>query len=251
VTPTPFALLEQAVRADPGRPFVTFYDDATGERTELSVATFANWVAKTTNMLVDGLGTSPGHVLHLALPQHWLTPVWAVAAWSAGLTVDLDGDPSTAEVAVVGPAGVEAARGAGDVVALSLRPMGAPFGPGELPGAVLDYAREVPGYGDAARPEPWPGGAAVHWSGGDLDLGEVLQDAEELAALCGLEPGGRLLVAEEHTPFDELLACSLVPLLRGSGVVLLTHATPDRALSLAAAERVTARVPAGAPPGTA
>ena len=44
---TPADLLRSALAADPGRPLVTFYDDATGERVELSVATFANWVAKT------------------------------------------------------------------------------------------------------------------------------------------------------------------------------------------------------------
>ena len=44
---TPAGLLADALRADPGRPLITFYDDATGERVELSVATFGNWVAKT------------------------------------------------------------------------------------------------------------------------------------------------------------------------------------------------------------
>ena len=43
-----------AIATDPTRPLLTFYDDATGERTELSGATLANWVAKTANLLVDG-----------------------------------------------------------------------------------------------------------------------------------------------------------------------------------------------------
>ena len=42
-------LLAELLRADAGRPLVTFYDDATGERVELSVATYANWVAKTSS----------------------------------------------------------------------------------------------------------------------------------------------------------------------------------------------------------
>ena len=57
---TPDRLLTQAVADDPARPLITFYDDSTGERVELSVVTFANWVAKTANLLVDGLGASPG-----------------------------------------------------------------------------------------------------------------------------------------------------------------------------------------------
>ena len=52
---TPADLLRSALAADPARPLVTFYDDATGERVELSVATFANWVAKTANLLQDEL----------------------------------------------------------------------------------------------------------------------------------------------------------------------------------------------------
>ncbi len=52
---TPDRLLTQAVADDPARPLITFYDDSAGERVELSVVTFANWVAKTANLLVDGL----------------------------------------------------------------------------------------------------------------------------------------------------------------------------------------------------
>ena len=47
------ALLAELLRTDPGRPLVTFYDDRSGERTELSVTTFANWVAKTSSLLVE------------------------------------------------------------------------------------------------------------------------------------------------------------------------------------------------------
>ena len=52
-------LFAAAVAADPTRPLLTYYDDATGERTELSGTSLANWVAKTANLLVDrcGLGT--------------------------------------------------------------------------------------------------------------------------------------------------------------------------------------------------
>src|SRR5262245_66226190 len=46
--------------ADPTRPLLTWYDDTTGERTELSGATLGNWVAKTANLLVDGVGAGPG-----------------------------------------------------------------------------------------------------------------------------------------------------------------------------------------------
>ena len=50
---TTFAdLLPAQVRRDPGRPFLTFYDVTTGERTELSLTTYANWVAKAAGLVV-------------------------------------------------------------------------------------------------------------------------------------------------------------------------------------------------------
>ena len=76
---TPADLLRSALAADPARPLVTYYDDATGERVELSVATFANWVAKTSNLLQGELSAEPGDRLALLLPAHWQTAVWLLA----------------------------------------------------------------------------------------------------------------------------------------------------------------------------
>jgi hypothetical protein len=45
---------------DPVRPLVTHYDDATGERVELSATTLENWVSKTANLLQDELGRTAG-----------------------------------------------------------------------------------------------------------------------------------------------------------------------------------------------
>ena len=51
---TTFAdVLARQLRADSSRPLITFYDDATGERVELSVTTYANWVAKVASLLVE------------------------------------------------------------------------------------------------------------------------------------------------------------------------------------------------------
>ena len=80
-------LLAAAVAVDPTRPLLTWYDDGTGERTELSGATLANWVAKTANLLVDGAGTQPGDRTVVLLPPHWQTAAVLLGAWSAGLEV--------------------------------------------------------------------------------------------------------------------------------------------------------------------
>jgi hypothetical protein len=39
------AVFAAAVRKDPTTPLLTWYDDATGDRTELSGATLDNWVS--------------------------------------------------------------------------------------------------------------------------------------------------------------------------------------------------------------
>ncbi|GAA3289314.1 hypothetical protein GCM10020218_057690 [Dactylosporangium vinaceum] len=67
------SLFAAIVGKDPSLPFLTFYDDATGERTELSGATLANWVSKTANLLVDGCGLGPGDTAAVRLPAHWQT----------------------------------------------------------------------------------------------------------------------------------------------------------------------------------
>src|SRR5688572_1993126 len=91
VTPTVVDAFATAVGTDPTRPLVTFYDDATGERVELSGATLANWVAKTANLLVDGHGLGAGDIAAVRLPPHWLSAAVLLGCWSAGLAVDLAG----------------------------------------------------------------------------------------------------------------------------------------------------------------
>lgn len=222
-----------APAADPSQPFVTFYGDGTGERVELSLTTLDNWVAKTAGLIVDGLGLAPGDRLRLDIPRHWQLTVWALAAWTTGLLVDLDGDPALSQVAVCGPDGLAAAAAAAEVVGLALRPLGAPFAPGTLPSGVLDYAREVGGYSDH-----FPGrhldlaAPAVSCAGLTWTLAEAVAEATRLASGWSLDTGGRLLVSEPLGPLSELLAGTLVPLGVGGSVVLSAADVP--------AERTTA-----------
>src|SRR6266516_2737074 len=76
-----------ATARDPARPLLTWYDDATGERLDLSGATLDNWVAKTANLLVDGCGLGPGDRATVALPPHWQTAAVLLGCWSAGVAV--------------------------------------------------------------------------------------------------------------------------------------------------------------------
>jgi len=101
------ALLADEVRRDGARPFLTWYDDATGERVELSVATITNWAVKTANLLSDEHGLEPGDPIRLSPADHWLSFVAVLGAWHAGLCVaedadvELPGDPKAFTAAVL------------------------------------------------------------------------------------------------------------------------------------------------------
>ncbi len=84
--PTPATLLAAVLAADPSGPLVTQYDDATGERIELSATTLDNWVAKTANLLQDG-GVESGARAAVLLPPHWQTAAILLGCWSAGLSL--------------------------------------------------------------------------------------------------------------------------------------------------------------------
>src|SRR5690606_27172035 len=111
----PAGLLRRRLADDPSGPLVTFYDDARGERGELSARTFENWVAKTANFLVDELAAEPGTRAVLVLPPHWQTAVWLMACWNAGVLAEpLDPEAFRGPGAGDGDdAGDGAGRGAG------------------------------------------------------------------------------------------------------------------------------------------
>lgn len=239
---TPTRRLADALGSDGARPLVTFYDDATGERIELSVVTFENWVAKTSNLIVDGLGLAPGARVALLLPLHWQTAVWLAACWRTGATAVLGGDPAAqaaaADLAVTGPGTLDAALAADEVVALSLRPMGGRF-TDPLPGGVLDYAVEVPGHGDrfaAAGPAP-----EVTEIEGTVLTGTALDElADAHAKRWGLDDGGRLLTELDPATLDGAVALLPGALARGGSVVLCRNLDDARLEQRTADERVTA-----------
>ena len=255
---TAAALLATALRDDPARPLLTFHDDATGERTELSVATFANWVAKTANLLADDLGAGPGDVLELRLPVHWQGAVWLQAAWSAGLAVRLgDRPPGEPEPAVsvvthdpgrddadrTGGAGPTGAPPGREVVSLGLGPLGLPR-PGVAPDdpMTVDYDRSVHAHGDrfvAAR-APAPSDPA-------LLLGATGHDQSALVAAVAAvpPPGGALLVTQPLHDLRTVLAALLVPLATGVTAVLCRHVDPALVPARIAQEGAVAAVAEG------
>jgi uncharacterized protein (TIGR03089 family) len=219
---TPADLLRSALAADPGRPLVTFYDDATGERVELSVATFANWVAKTSNLLQGDLAAGPGDRVALLLPAHWQTAVWLLACASVGVIADVGGDPAAADVVVSGPDTLEAARACpGERVALALRPLGGRFP--QAPAGFADYAVEVPSQGDRFVPfaPVDPEEPALIVAGREFSGAEVVERARAEAPALGLTGlGSRLLSGLPYDTWEGLNAGLYAPLATGGSVVL-------------------------------
>jgi uncharacterized protein (TIGR03089 family) len=236
------AALAAAMRTNPSRPLVTFYDDATGERVELSVQTFDNWVAKLANLFTDELLTEPGDVVRVALPTHWQSTVVAVAAWSAGLAVGVS--PSVeAELAVVGP---EQARsgvppgGARQVLACSLRPLGGRF-TDPLPAGWLDFGADVPPQPDVRlTPRKILGGQHALVAGnGTTTHAQLVECGRRAAHDMGLLPGGRLCTDANPASDTGLVAALVAPLVVGASVVLVANPDPGAQESRAHQEQVT------------
>ncbi len=238
---TPAALLAGLLRADAARPLLTFYDDATGERVELSVATFDNWVAKTANLLQGDLSVGPGDLVGIALPAHWQAAVWVSACWAIGAAV-LPGTWDDVAVAVIGPEQVRSAEKstAGEVVALSLRPLGGRF-VDPPPGRVLDYAVEVPAQGDRFSPYAPVGPKTVGWveGGTTRTLADLVSAARSRAERLGLAAGERLLSTASPATYAGALDTLLVPLVLGGSVVLVRHPDPARHKRRLKEERVS------------
>ncbi len=216
------ALLGPLRAGDAARPVVTFYDDATGERVELSGLTFVNWVAKTANLLRDECDVEPGTTVALLLPAHWQTAAVLLGAWWCGAHVLAS--PDAAEVALADAPSLPAAGGAGLVVGLSLDAFGRALA--DLPAGAVDFATEVRVHGDHFAPDaPAPDDAPAL---GDATVAEVLAAARARAGDLGLTASDRVLstvdwpVAASGGLVDGLLAV----LAAGASLVQVRHADP-------------------------
>jgi uncharacterized protein (TIGR03089 family) len=199
---TPADLLAAQLARDGSRPLFTHYDDTSGERVELSVATTANWVAKTANFLIDEHGVDAGELVTVRLPLHWQSAVVLLACWSVGAQVSFD----TGGIVTFTTADVAAD---GELVVLSLAPMGA------------DFSRLV-----AAQPDSF---VPVEASGEDLVD----------AAAIDLPHAARVLTVLPYDTADALSYGLIAPLAVGGSVVLVTHPDVSQLTAHAEAERVT------------
>ena len=144
--------------SDPAGPRITYYDDATGERIELSTATLANWASKTGNLLRDELGAGPSSRVAVMLPAHWQTAAVLFGIWWIGAEVVLNGGAADIALCTVDRLpDADDAVGMGEVAVLSLDAFGKPVP--DLGVGVTDYATAVRVHGDQISPERHPGAA--------------------------------------------------------------------------------------------
>jgi uncharacterized protein (TIGR03089 family) len=215
-------LFTATVAADPAKPLITWYDDATGERTELSGATLANWESKTANLLVDGCGLGPGGVASIALPPHWQTASIMLAAWTAGLAVSHSAD-LPADVAFVAP---EAGPAAPDTYAVSLHPFALPLR--GLPPGVSDWVSSARAHGDFyGGPAADPAAAALvglPGGGGSISHADLAERSLARAEELGISKGDRILIdiGAHPRPLDWLTA----PIAAGASLVLSHRTAP-------------------------
>lgn len=215
-----------------------------GERIELSGRVLDNWVAKTSNFLVDELDAEPGMRLRLAMPVHWKTLVWALAGWQTGCTVVLGSD-GPAPAATVVSSEDEVAAAAGTVVAVAPGALDLHWN-GMLPAGAVDYAAEVRSYADTFVGDDSPGDDVPALETGALaTTAPTLSGTVTYGRLPGAAAGAgpRTLLAAGVRDLPLVLEAGLLTWAAG-GCLVLTAPGVDVTQSLLNGERVTERLDA-------
>jgi len=230
---TPERQFADLLAAEPSRPFVTYYDEATGERSELSVKSLANWVAKTHHLLGTELGLGVGDTALIAVPAHWISVPIVLGCLTAGLELTADG---ATDVAFVAPATMSVAD-AGDVYAIAPDSAAVGFRDG-APDGTHDYVTAVRPQADA-----WP---TVQLSAGPSDRclpGLTRAEVVERAKAVGLAQGERLLTTRDWSGPDDWIETVLAPLAVGGSLVIVANCTDDDVIERRATqERATRRL---------
>jgi uncharacterized protein (TIGR03089 family) len=216
VTTISSAILDPLMASDPAGPRITYYDDATGERIELSTATLVNWAAKTGNLLRDEMGADPTSKVAVLLPAHWQTAAVLFGIWWIGAEVVTGGAADIALCTAERLGEADDAVGMGEIAVLSMDPFGKPVP--DLPVGLTDYATAVRVHGDQIIPERNPGAALDGRS-----VTEVLSAAQASAATQGLTADDRVLSTADWTNADDLIENLLAIFAIGASLVQVAN----------------------------
>ncbi|MCE7006037.1 TIGR03089 family protein [Kibdelosporangium philippinense] len=215
------ALFRPLLAGDRSRPLITHYDDAAGTRVELSIATLANWAAKTANWLTEEFDVEPGTPITVDLPAHWQTAGVLLGAWWCGAHVVSSGG-------AVALTTVDAPKPDGSWAVVSLDPMGMGLR-GSPPDGAVDYISESRMFGDDFFPlQDVPDSTPAL---GPLTVAEVVSAARAMAIT------GRILSTMEWT-FPDGVLTSLLSVLAGKGS-LVQVSNPSKVDAHMESERAT------------
>jgi uncharacterized protein (TIGR03089 family) len=232
VTTLSAAILDPMLRADPVGPRITYYDDATGERIELSAVTLANWAAKTGNLLRDELSGGPASRVAVLLPAHWQTAAVLFGVWWIGADVLLDGSDADIALCTAERLDEADATGASEVAVLSLDAFGRPAP--DLPIGVTDYATAVRVHGDQIVAEQHPGPALAGRS-----VEQVLNACQKTAAAKALTADDRVLSTASWSTADDVIDGLLSVLAVGGSLVYVANPDPAALSRRTETEKVT------------
>lgn len=255
---TPEQLFADLLSSRPAQPFVTYYDEATGERSELSAKSLANWVAKTHHLLTDELGLDVGDRAWLALPPHWISVPALLGCLTAGLClVDEPMDPPdgaalTVDVAFVDPRNASIAQDAGipDIYAVNPAAGAVGFGTATPPAGTADYVSAVRPQADvwagvqlrAGADDAGIAGQSPEGPSGDLTRGALVEVARDRAAALGLTTGARAITTRDWHTAADWIDTVLAPIAVGGSVVFVRNASDDVVARRSSQERAAVRI---------
>ena len=232
MTATPERQFAELLAAEPARPFVTYYDEATGERSELSAKSLANWVVKTHHLLTGELGLGVGDRALVALPAHWISVPVLLGCLTAGLAIT---DAGEADIAFVAPDTLSAAGSAPDVFAIAPASAAVGFG-SEPPAPALDYVTSV-----RPQEDKWPS-VQLAATPDDPCLPGLTRGEVAARAAAALTPGARVLTMRPWRSADDWLEAVFAPVaVRGSLVIVANCADEDVLAKRMDQERATVR----------
>ena len=195
---------------------MTYYDEASGERTELSVRSLANWVAKTHFLLTDELGLGVGSRAYLALPAHWISVPAVLGCLTAGLALDVRPVARRRRVHDRrGPDGVPTCMRS------TRRAAAVGWGATRRRTATSDYVAAV-------RPQADAWGRCACAAGPSDECVDGRTRARGRRGQSRSPAGARVLSTRDWTTLDDVVDTLLAPVVAGGSVVYVRNAVAGR-----------------------
>jgi uncharacterized protein (TIGR03089 family) len=236
---TPTSILSTMRSVSPSSPRLVWHGQ--DGRIELSGRVFDNWVAKSSNLLVDELDATDTSRITLDLPPHWKSLALAFACWQVGALVVLPEEaasPPGADI-VLSSRPDPGTAPSGLLVCVALGSLALSWD-GPLPRGAVDFAAEVRSHGDVYQGQSVDDDAPLLRAGSRTLTAQDLLDSVTLPAASD-DTDGPTLLLEPGAGLERALAAALTVWAQGGVLVLVEDGLPvtDRLLT---GERVTGRL---------